>query len=137
VFPAKKVAVTNLCQAGQVNERQAEDVRGVDLQVDGLPVDALVVSCYSRRLVLDLALDVGEVVEPLAGDVEELAPFLLAGYTGWCVGHVDLVVVVFVAFAREVDELEDERPAGDDAAATGKEVLADNVLEHRGFSRRL
>ena len=44
MFLAEKVAVTNLCQTGQINERQAEDVRGVDLQVDWLPVDALVVS---------------------------------------------------------------------------------------------
>jgi len=109
-------------------------VRGVDLQVDGLPVDALVVSCYPRRLVLDLAFDVGKVVEALARDVEKLSPFLLAGYACGCVWYVDLVIVVFVAFAREVDELEDERPACDDTAATGKEVLADDVLEYRRLS---
>ena len=130
MFLAEKVAVTNLCQTGQINERQAEDVRGVDLQVDWLPVDALVVSCYPRGFVLDLALDIGEVVEPLAGNVEKLSPFLLASYTCGCVGYVDFVIVVFVAFAWEVDELEDERPACDDTTATGKDVLADDVLEH-------
>jgi hypothetical protein len=122
--------MTNLCETGQINERQAEDVRRVDLQVDRLPVDALVVSCYPRGLVLDLALDVGEVVEPLAGNVEKLSPFLLASYACWCVGYMNFIVVVFVAFAREVDELEDERPACDDTAATRKEVLADDVLEY-------
>jgi hypothetical protein len=129
-FLAEKVAITNLCQTRQIDERQAENVRGVDLQVDRLSVDTLVVSCYPRGFVLDLAFDVGEVVEALAGDVEKLSPFLLAGYTCGCVGYVDLIVVVFVAFAREVDELEDERPAGNNTAATRKEVLADDVLEH-------
>lgn len=105
-------------------------MRRVDLQVDRLPVDALVVSCYPRGFVLDLALDVGEVVEPLAGNVEKLSPFLLASYACWCVGYMNFIVVVFVAFAREVDELEDERPACDDTAATRKEVLADDVLEY-------
>jgi hypothetical protein len=121
--------MTNLCETGQINERQAEDVRRVDLQVDRLPVDALVASCYPRGFVFDLALDLGEVVEPLTGDVEKLSPLLLASYTCGSVWYVDLIVVVFVAFAREVDELEDERPACDDTAATGKKVFADNVLE--------
>jgi hypothetical protein len=121
--------MTNLCETGQINERQAEDVRRVDLQVDRLPIDALVASCYPRGFVLDLALDLGEVVEPLTGDVEKLSPFLLASYTCGRVWYMYLIVVVFVAFAREVDELEDERPACDNTAATGKKVFADDVLE--------
>jgi hypothetical protein len=112
-------------------------VGGEDLQADGLPADALVVSCYPRRLVLDLALDVLEIEELAAGNVEELGELLLAGYTCGCVGDVDFIALVFVAFAREVDELQNERPACDDAAATGQEIFADDVLEDGGLSGRL
>jgi hypothetical protein len=112
-------------------------VGGVDLQADRLPADALVVSCYPRRLVLDLTLHLLEVVELPAGDVEELGELLLAGYAGRGMWHVDLIVFVFFAFARDVDELQNERSAGDDAAATGQEIFADDVLEDRGFSGRL
>lgn len=133
----KKVGMTNLGQTRQIDQRQTQDVGRVDFQVNGLPVDALVVSCYPRSLVLDLALDVGKVVEALAGNVEELSPLLLAGNARGRVGNVDFIVVVVVALAGQVDELENERSAGDDAAATGQEILADNVLEHRRLSRRL
>jgi hypothetical protein len=64
--------------------------------------------------------------------MEELAPFLLPGYACRCVWDVHFIVVVGVfPVAGEVDELEDERPPGDDATASGKEVSADDVLEHR------
>ena len=106
-------------------------MRRVDLEVDGLPVDALVVSCYPRRFVLDLLSDLAEVVELPSRDVEKLSPFLLPGNTRWSVGHVDFVVFVgIVAFAGQVDELENERPPGDDATASGQEVSADDVLKY-------
>jgi hypothetical protein len=50
-------------------------VGGVDLEVDGLPVDALVGASNPGRLVLDLTLDVGKVCEFPVGDVVELGPF--------------------------------------------------------------
>jgi hypothetical protein len=134
VLSAEKAAVTNLCQTRQIDQRQAEDVWREDLQADRLPADALVVSRYPRRLVLDLAFDLLEVEELAAGNVEEL---LLAGYACRCVWNVDLITVVFVAFAREVDELQNERSTCDDAAATGQEIFADNILEYGGFSGRL
>jgi hypothetical protein len=130
VFRAGKDAITNLCQTRQINQRQAENVRGVDLQADRLSADALVVSCYPRRLVLDFAPNLFEVVELPAGNMEELCEFLLPRYARWCVWHVDFIVVVFFAFARDVDELQNERSACDDAAATGKEIFADDVLEY-------
>jgi hypothetical protein len=130
-----KLLGTHLGQAGQVDQRQAEHVRRVDLEVDGLPVDALVVSCDPGRLVLDLAPDLGEVVVSPPGDVQELAPFLLPGDARGGVGDVDLVVLVSVfALAGQVDELEDERASGHDAAASGQKVSADNVFEHRRLS---
>ena len=58
---------------------------------------------------------------------QALATAAIGAFIG---GFVASIVVVFVAFAREVDELEDERPACDDTAATRKEVLADDVLEY-------
>ena len=134
MLSAEKAAVTNLCQTRQIDQRQAEDVWREDLQADRLPADALVVSRYPRRLVLDLALDLLEVEELAAGNVEELGELLLAGYACRCVWNVDFIAVVFVAFAREVDELQNERSACDDAAATGQEIFADDVLEYGGFS---
>jgi hypothetical protein len=129
---------TYLGQTGQVDKRQAEDVWGVHLQVDRLPVDALVVSRYPRCLGFDLAPDLCEVVESAPGNVQKLSPFLLSCYAGGRVWHVDLIALLgIVALAREVDQLEDKRSPRDDAAASGKKVPADNVLEHRRLSRRL
>lgn len=129
---------THLGQAGQVDQRQAEDVRGVDFEVDGLSVDALVVSCYPGRLGLNLAPDLGEVVEPAPWNVQKLCPLLLARHAGGGVWHVDFVVVVgILALGGQVDELEDERSPCNDAVASGQKVSADNVLEHRRLSGRL
>ena len=106
-------------------------MRRVDLEVDGLPVDALVVSCYPRRLALNLLSDLIKVVELAPWDVEELAPFLLPCYARRCVWDVHFIVLVGVfSVAGEVDELENERPPGDDATASGKKVSANDVLEH-------
>ena len=103
---------------------------GVDLQVDWLPVDALVVSCYPRCLGLDLALDLAKVVKSPPRNVQKLSPLLLPCYTCWCVGHVDFVAFLGIfALAREVDELEDERSPRYDAAASGEKVPADDVLK--------
>ena len=64
--------------------------------------------------------------------MKEFAPFLLSCDTCWGVRDMDLVILVGVlAFAGEVDELEDERPPGNDAAASGEKVSADNVLKYR------
>jgi hypothetical protein len=134
-----QLAGTNLGQSRQIDERQAEDVRRVDFKVDGLPVDALVVSRYPRRLVLNFAPDVAKVVEAPTGRVQKLAPFLLLRrYAGRSVGGVRFVVLVYAfPLAGEVDELEDERPPCHDAAASGEKVSADNVLEDRRLSGRL
>jgi hypothetical protein len=132
---AASAGTSYLGQTGQVDKRQAEHVRRVDLEVNGLPVDALVVACYPGRLVLNLAPDLGEVIVPPTWDVEELSPFLLASNACWGVGHMHFVVVVCIlALAGEVDELQNQGSSGHDAAASGQEVSADNVLEHRRLS---
>lgn len=37
--------------------------------------------------------------------------------------------IVF-AFARDIDELKDERPPRDDAAASREEITANNIFKH-------
>lgn len=110
-------------------------MRRVDLEVDRLPVDALVVSCYPGGFILDFALNLGEVVEPPAGNVKELSPFILAGYACW--GMWDMNFVVFVSvfvLAWEIDELQDKRAASYDAAASRQEISANDVLKYRRLS---
>ena len=102
----------------------------VDFEVDRLAVDALVVARDTRRLALNLALDLLEVVEPPAGNVVKLGPFALAGDRSRRVRDMDSVAVRLAAVAGDVDELEDQRPASDDAAAAGQKVTANNVLEY-------
>lgn len=110
-------------------------MRRVDLEIDRLPVDALVVTRYPSCLCLDFALDVGEVVEPPSGLVEELAPFLLSCDAGRGMRNVDFVVCRLVfTVAREVDELQDEWPPCNDATSTRQEVPTDDVLQNRGLS---
>ena len=123
---------TNLGQTRQINKRQTENMGRVDLQVDWLSVDALVVASNSRCFGLNLAFDLGEVVEPPPGNVQELSPLLLAGYAGWGVRNVDFVVFVgVIALARDVDELENERSSSNDTAAAGEKVSANDVLDYR------
>lgn len=111
-------------------------MRRVDLQLDRLPIDSLVVSSYPRSFVLDLALYLGELIEPPPRNMQKFSPFCLTSYACGSVWDMDFVVVVGVfALAREVDELEDEWPPRNDAAASGQEVSADDVLKYRRLSR--
>ena len=104
---------------------------GVDLEVDGLPVDTLVVSCNSGCLIFDFSLYLGEIIESPSGYVQEFTPFLLSGYTSRSVWHMDFIVFLSILpFARKVDELKNKRSAGNDTAASRQEVSTDNVLEH-------
>jgi hypothetical protein len=52
-------------------------MRGVNFEVDWLPVDALVVTSYPSSLILGLSFYVLEVREPTIGDVMKLSPFWL------------------------------------------------------------
>lgn len=42
-----------------------------------LPVDALTISGYARRLVLDLPLDFLKISKSISGNVVKLCPFVL------------------------------------------------------------
>ena len=98
-------------------------MRRVDFEVYRGAVDALVVPGYSRRLVLNLPLHVLELCESAIGYVVELCPFWLCSHARGRVWSGRIVL------RRDVDELEDERSSGYDAAATRQEVSADDVLE--------
>lgn len=106
---------------------------GEDLEVYGLAVDALVAAGDPRRLVLDLALDVAEIGKPPVGDVVKFGPFISARFVRVTVRAHGVLLFI----SGDVDQLENERSPGDDAAAAGKEISADNVLEHRRLARRL
>jgi hypothetical protein len=130
--PRRITSETNLGQTRQIDKRQTENMRRVDLQVDWLAVDTFVVASNSRCFGFNLALNLGEVVEPPPRNVEEFSPLLLTCYTGWGVRNMDFIVLVgVVALARDVDELEDERSSSNDAAASGEKVPADDVLDYR------
>lgn len=110
---------------------------GIDLEVDGLTSDALVVAGHSGGLIFDLALDVAKVGVAPVGDVVELAPFARARDICIVLGGMRSLLRGVVILVRDVDELEDQGPACDDAAAAGQKVTANNVLEYRRLSGRL
>jgi len=84
-------------------------MRRVDLKVDRLPVDALVVPSYSRRLIFNLSLDVLEVCEPPAHQVVELCPFLLSCYTRRRVWYMYFITFwSILALTWHIDELKNE-----------------------------
>jgi hypothetical protein len=91
----------------------------VDLEVDRLPIDALVVSSYSCSFVFDLSLDILKVCEPPAHQVVKLCPFLLSSYTRRRVRYVYLITLgSILALTWYVDELKDEGSPCYNAAAS-------------------
>jgi hypothetical protein len=86
-------------------------VWGVDFEVYWLSIDALVIACYSRRLVFDFPLDILEFRKPSIWDVVELGPFWLCSYRGRCVGFWGIVI------GWDVDELENEWSSSNDSTA--------------------
>lgn len=110
-------------------------MRGVDLEVYGLAVDALVGAGDSRRLVFNFPLDVGKVCEAAARDVMELCPLRSSrgGRGPEAVFHGIWEGFIF----GDVDELEDKGSTGADATASREKVSADNVFENRRLACRL
>lgn len=102
-------------------------MRGENLEVDGLAINALIASRNSRSLIFDFPLDIAKIGEPPVGDVVKLGPFVPSSLSRVPVGGVRVVLALF---AWDVDELQNERPPSNDAAATGEEISADDVLEH-------
>ena len=106
-------------QAGKIDEGEVEDVWGVDAQVDGGRGDACVPANLGLGLPADLIPNLVEVKELLAWDVEELAPLARVGCSVG--GALDFRVdAIGPRVGRAVDELEDERPTGDDAGTAGQ-----------------
>lgn len=110
-------------------------MRRVDLEVNGLSVNALVGSCDPSRLILDFSLDIREVIEATVRDVMKFGPFRAAGSCRGGVGIADRVGSIFIIM--DVDELEDEGATSYDATSSRKKVSANNIFENRRFSCRL
>jgi hypothetical protein len=90
-----------------------------------LTIDALVIACYSCRLVLDLPLHILKFRKPSIGDMVELGPFWLCSYCGWCVSFGGIII------SWDVDELENKWSSSDDSTATGQKVSADDIFQDR------
>lgn len=86
------VADRHLCETGQINEGQSEDVGRVDAEVDGGRGDTGVFADLCLCLAADLIADLVEVEELLAGDVEELAPLVRVGFLVGTAAVVEVLV---------------------------------------------
>lgn len=125
----------HLCQSGKVHQRQVEDMGRVDLEVDGLSVNTLVGSGNSGGLVLNLALDVGEVVEASVGNVVELSPLGASRRVGGA--EAILYGLWCVLILGNIDELQNEGASGANTAASRQKISADNVFENGRLAGRL
>ena len=90
-------------------------MRGINLEVDGLSVDALVNTSDSSRLVLDLSLDVGKVVELAARDMVKFCPLGSPRSSGRSIGIAQRIGSLLIF--GNVDELENQGPSSNDAAS--------------------
>ena len=76
----------HLCQPRKIDQCQTQNMGRVDFEVDRLAVDALVVSSYSGRLILNLSLDILKLSKSSVRYVMELSPFWLCCYRGCGMG---------------------------------------------------
>jgi hypothetical protein len=105
--PSPGGSITNLGQTRQIDQCQAEDVWRVDLQIDGLAIDALVIPCYPRCLRLNFTLNLGEVVHPPTRHMKKFPPFILSCYACRSMRNVYFIAFGSVfAVAGKVDELQ-------------------------------
>jgi hypothetical protein len=116
------VADGDSCKAGEIDQGEVEDVGRVDAQIDRGRRDAGVPADFGLCLPANLIADLVEVVELLAGDVQELAPLLDVGRLIGAVGDL-LLQAVRLRLAWPVDKLENEGSTSDDAGATGEAVI--------------
>ena len=130
------VADGDFGQTRQVYQGEVQNMRGIYLEVDGLPVDAFIHAGDPGRFVLDLALDIRKVREAPFRNVVELCPLALP-----CSARVKRMVRIrrwrVILVYGHVDELENQRTTRDDARAARKEISADDVFKYRGLSCRL
>lgn len=107
----------------------------VDLQVNGLSVDAFVAARHTACFVLYLPLDVRKVCEAPIGNVVEFGPFGPSSSVWGLVGIQSRVGRVGIF--GNVDKLENKGSTSDDATSSRQEVSAHNVLEYGGLASRL
>jgi hypothetical protein len=98
----------DLCQARQVHQREVQDIRTENFQMDGKSVNALIETSDASSFRFDFPPDSIKVGETMAGRVEKFSPF---GFEGGILG--------IIGGRPDVDELKDEGTTGDDARATG------------------
>lgn len=104
-IPLRGTQNTHLRQPRQVHQRQIQHIRAVDPQRDRELAHALILAGHAECLLFDLLPDLAIVCEALVY-MQELRPL------------VGLVARRGFRRGGSVDELEDERAAGDDALAT-------------------
>lgn len=126
---------TNLGQTWQIDQCQAQNVRRVDLEIDGLSIDAFVASSNARSLCLNFSPHVVEIIPFPSGNMVELCPFLLSCNASWSMWNMNFVVSrSVVSVAWYVDELENQGASGNNATSSRQEISAYNVLEDRRLS---
>lgn len=118
----------NFGKTWQIDEGQTENIWRVDLEVDGLSVDALVATSDAICLLLDFALDLGKVIPFPARNVIKLSPLFLSSDACWSVRYVYFVILWSVARAGDIDQLEDQWSSGDDSASSREKVSTDDVF---------
>lgn len=102
----------------------------VDFEIDGLSVDALVVTSYSGCLILNLSFYVLEIREPTIGNVVKLCPFWLRCNTCSSMRDMDFVSFWRVILAGYVDKLQNERPSCDYSTSSGQEISPNNIFKY-------
>lgn len=107
---------TYLCQTREIDQGQIENMRGVDLEVDGLSINPLVTSSDPRSLIFDFPLDIRKVGKSSVGNMVKLCPFRTAGSIGRPVRVVRGIGSIFVL--GNVDKLQDQWSTSADATAS-------------------
>ena len=105
----KRNGPTYFCQPRQINQRQVKHIWAVYTQRNRQLANPLVLSCYTKGLLLNFFTNLGEVGK-LFVDVQELAP----------------LPVRTIGRLRSVYELQNERSTCNNSLTARKEVATDN-----------
>lgn len=103
-------------------------MRGVDLEVNGAPIDSLVAASNPRGFGLNLPTNLGEVIKSPSKLMQELSELLLRRFS-IRTRPIGVVLVIF-RVRGNVNQLQDKRTASNDSRTAWKEVASDNVLEY-------